>query len=54
MKVICLQSFRDKHTKEIHKKGDVFIVNKERFAEILTVGKFVEKYNEPAKVEADK
>ena len=51
MKVVCLQNFRDKHTKKIHKKGEVFTVNKERYAEILTAGKFVEEYKDAEKAE---
>lgn len=46
--VKCLQTFRDKHTLKIHKKGEVFNVTEERFAEILKVGKFVEKHTEKA------
>jgi hypothetical protein len=44
MKVVCLEKFIDKHTGKLHQKGEVFTVNKERFAEILTVGKLVEEY----------
>ena len=51
MKVICLENFKDKHTQKLHKKGEVFTVNKERYAEILTVGKLVEEYKDTEKAE---
>ncbi len=49
--VRCLVEFRDKHTGEIHKAGDIFKVTEERFNEILEVGAFVEKQEAPAKDE---
>lgn len=51
MKVICLENFKDKHTLKLHKKGEIFTVNKDRYNEILTVGKLVEEYKEPKKTE---
>ena len=52
--VKCVETFRDKHTKKIHKKGDIFKVTEERFNEILKTGEFVEKYTEPEKTEPEK
>lgn len=48
MKVRVIDKFRDKHTKKIHKVGDVLTISQERFVEILTSGKFVEKIEEKA------
>ena len=49
--VRCLENFRDKHTGEIHKAGDIFKVSEERYNEILAVGALVEKQKAPAKDE---
>lgn len=46
MKVKVLKRFKDKHTGKIHEKGKTITVTKERFDEILKVGKFVEKIEE--------
>ncbi len=46
MKVKVLQTFRDRHTLELHRKGEVFECTKARFDEILGVGKFVEEVKE--------
>ena len=46
MKVKVLKRFKDKHTKEIHKVGDVLDVTKKRYEEILTKGKLVEEIDE--------
>lgn len=46
MKVIVLRKFLDKHTGEVHKPGDILEITEERFAEILKVGKLVEKVSE--------
>lgn len=43
MKVAVLQSFKDKHTGEIHKVGDELIISKARYAEILNVAPLVEE-----------
>ena len=55
MKVKVLKNFKDKHTGKVHKKDEVFICNKERFKEILSVGKLVEEVKaedeEPEKTE---
>ena len=54
MKVKVIEKFRDKHTKKIHNVGDVLTISKERFDEILTVGKFVEEIKEEPKEAAPK
>lgn len=41
MKVKTLKRFKDKNTGAIHEVGDVFVVNKNRYEEILKAGKFV-------------
>lgn len=42
MKVKVIKPFRDKHTKEIHRPGDVLNLKKDRVEEILSKGKYVE------------
>lgn len=54
MKAIVLQKFRDKNTKKIHKAGDIITINKERYEEILKVGKFVEEAPKETTKEATK
>lgn len=51
MKVKVIKKFLDKHTKKVHKVGEVLTISKERFEEILTVGKLVEEVKavKPAK-----
>lgn len=46
MKVKVLKKFRDKHTGEIYKRGEIITVSKKRFAEILTVAPLVEEVKE--------
>lgn len=46
MKVKVLKQFRDKRTNEVHKAGKILTISKERFEEILTVGKLVEEIKE--------
>lgn len=46
MKVRVLRDFRDKHTRKLHKAGTVLNIKKDRFDEILTVGKLVEEIKE--------
>lgn len=46
MKAKVLQKFKDKHTGEIHKVGDVITISEERFEEILTVAPLVEAIEE--------
>ena len=43
MKAKVLKKFRDKNTGKIHKVGEIITVSKERFEEILKVGKLVEE-----------
>lgn len=47
MKAKVVKSFRDKHTNEIYKENSVITISEDRFAEILTVGPFVENVEEP-------
>lgn len=42
MRAKVLETFKDKHTKKLCKKGSTITVSKERFEEILTVGPYVE------------
>lgn len=49
MKVRVLKRFRDKHTKEIHEVDKEMTISKERYEEILTVGKLVEEIEEEPK-----
>lgn len=49
IEVICIRSFRDKHTGELHKKGEVFKVTEARLAEILAVGELVAKHDRAEK-----
>lgn len=44
MKVKVIEKFRDKKTGDIRNVGEVFTASKERFAEILKVGRFVEAF----------
>lgn len=53
MQVRVLKRFKDKKTGEIHKVNDVIKVSKQRFEEILTKGKLVEKVEESAEGTAD-
>lgn len=46
MKVKVIKKFVDKHTKEVRKVGEVLTISKDRFEEILTVGKLVEEVKE--------
>ena len=46
MKVKVLEKFRDKYTGKVHEKGKTITISKERYDEILTVGKFVEEIKE--------
>jgi hypothetical protein len=51
MKVKVLKKFIDKHSGEIHEEGKILTVSKDRFDEILKVGKFVEEITEKTTVE---
>lgn len=55
MKVKVLKKFRDKETREIHNKGDVFEATEERVAEIKQKdSRLVEVVEEKPKQEAEK
>ena len=54
MKVKVIGRFKDKHTNEIHKVGDILTISKERCDEILTVGNFVEEIKEEPREDAQK
>lgn len=47
MKVKVIQNFIDKETGKLRKKGDEFTCTKKRYAEIASVGEFVEEIKEP-------
>lgn len=49
MKAKVLKKFKDKHTGKLHEVGNIIIISKERYAEILTVDKLVEEVKEPKK-----
>lgn len=49
MKVKVLKKFKDKYNGKVYKVDDVITVSKERYAEILTVGKLVEEFKEDKK-----
>lgn len=42
MKVKVTAEFKDKHTGELHRSGDILDLNIQRINEILTVGSFIE------------
>lgn len=46
MKAKVLQKFIDKETGKVREVGEEFTCTKKRFAEILTVGEFVEEIKE--------
>ena len=46
MKAKVLVEFRDKYTGKIHTKDKIITISKDRYAEILSVGKFVEEIKE--------
>jgi hypothetical protein len=57
MKAKVLQRFKDKYDQTVvYKVGEVYEFTEERFEEILTVGKFVERIEteKPAKKKATK
>ena len=43
MKAKVLKRFRDRHNGKIYHAGDVIIISKDRFNEIISVGEFVEE-----------
>lgn len=55
MKVKVTAEFKDKHTGELHRSGDVLDLSIQRINEILTVGSFIElvEHSEPKQVEIE-
>lgn len=55
MKVKVTAEFKDKHTGELHRSGDILDLNIQRINEILTVGNFIElvEQSEPEKEETE-
>lgn len=51
MRVITKVKFKDLKDKKIREIGEEFVVSKERYDEILKVGKFVEEVKEEVKEE---
>ena len=43
MRAKVLSKFKDKHNGKVYKPGEVITISKERYEEILTVGKLVEE-----------
>lgn len=54
MRVITKVKFKDLKDKKIREIGEEFVVSKERYDEILKVGKFVEEVKEEVKEEIKK
>lgn len=46
MKAKVLKRFKDKHNGKVYKAGDIIIISKKRYAEILEVGVLVEAVTE--------
>ena len=51
MKAKVIKAFRDKHTNEMYKPGDVLTIPKKRFEEILKTAPLVEEIKEAEKTE---
>lgn len=51
MKAKVVTRFKDKYSGKVYNVGEVITISKDRFEEILKVGKLVEKVIEPAKAE---
>lgn len=51
MKVKVVKRFKDKKNGKIHKVNDIITISKERYEEILTVGKFVVPAEEAVEAE---
>lgn len=49
MKVKVLTKFKDKHSGKVHKAGEILIISKERYNEILTVAPLVEEIKKDGK-----
>ena len=43
MKVKVIEEFRDRHTGELRRIGDILDITSEREKEILSVGRFIER-----------
>ena len=54
MKVKVIKAFRDKHTGKLNKVGAKLNITKERYDEILKVGKFVEEIKADKKADEKK
>lgn len=54
IKVKVLKRFKDKYTGKAHVEGEILTIKKERYEEILKVGKLVEIYDEKAADKAEK
>lgn len=52
MKAKVLKQFKDKHTGEIYKSGDIITVTKKRFAEILKTAPLVEAAEDEEETES--
>lgn len=52
MKIKVIKRFKDKNSGKIYKVGDVLTVSKERFAEIVKAGPYVEEYKEETEKDA--
>lgn len=46
MKAIVVTKFIDKNTGNLREVGEVFVCNKERFAEICAAGNYVKEYKD--------
>ena len=46
MKVKVIKRFKDKHNGTIYERDEILTISKKRFAEILSVGEFVEEIRE--------
>ena len=53
MKAKVVREFRDKYTGETYPIKKVIEISEERFEEILTVGAFVERVEEPKEKDAE-
>lgn len=54
MKFEVIEEFRDKHTKKIHKPGDIIEADEKRRREILEVGEFIKPFKDVEKTEKGK
>ncbi len=52
MKVKVIKEFVDKHSKKLHKMGQVFECDNTRYKEILSAGKYVVPDEDPKRKEA--